>query len=204
MLWNSITRVFEEPNPDERERCMGYRTGTTAAPGVSPEQRHEVLGLGGRVFSVHKFRTGLGGTMRRRLGGNRAEKVADCAPRRRATASRWNGTLFRFLYCSGLDKLPQLFDVLAGRMSLVGPRTVSASQDAAYRRWLPRLLTVKPGWLGPWAVTGPQAVEEELRLALYYVRNWTIWLDLEILFRVAKQLVLPGGAKQRDTKEGED
>jgi lipopolysaccharide/colanic/teichoic acid biosynthesis glycosyltransferase len=159
-------------------------------------ERHEMLGLGGRVFSTHKFRTGLGGTMRRRLGGNRAEKVADCGQAR--------PSLFRFLYCSGLDKLPQLFDVLAGRMSLVGPRTVSVSQDVAYRRWLPRLLTVKPGWLGPWAVTGPQTVEAELRLALYYVRNWTIWLDLEILFRVAKELVRPGAAKQRRIEEWED
>jgi lipopolysaccharide/colanic/teichoic acid biosynthesis glycosyltransferase len=157
-------------------------------------ERHQMLGLGGSVFYTHKFHTGLEGSVRRRLGGDRA--AADCAEAR--------SSILRFLYYSGLDKLPQLFDVLAGRMSLVGPRTVSTSEDAAYRRWLPRLLTVKPGWLGPWAVAGTQTLEQELRLTLYYVRNWTIWLDLEVLFRAAKELVRPSGAEQRRIEEWED
>jgi lipopolysaccharide/colanic/teichoic acid biosynthesis glycosyltransferase len=102
----------------------------------------------------------------------------------------------RFLYRTGLDKLPQLWDVLAGRMSLVGPRLISPGQEQALRPWLPNLLTVKPGWVGPWAVNGARTQQEEIRLDLYYVRNWTIWFDLQILFRAAR-LVLTAGSRRK-------
>jgi undecaprenyl-phosphate galactose phosphotransferase len=95
------------------------------------------------------------------------------------------GWLSRFLTESGLQRLPLLFSVLAGQLSLVGPRPVLASDRETYRRWLPSLATVKPGVTGPWAVVALGSLEEEMRAALYYIRNWTIWLDLQILVQTA-------------------
>jgi lipopolysaccharide/colanic/teichoic acid biosynthesis glycosyltransferase len=91
----------------------------------------------------------------------------------------------RLLDESGLRRLPLLFWVLAGRMSLVGPRPVPAEDRDRYKRWLPSLATVKPGVTGPWAVAPVASLEEEMRAALYYIRNWTIWLDLQILVQTA-------------------
>ena len=92
----------------------------------------------------------------------------------------------RFLYRSGLDKLPQLLDVLRGHMSLVGPRSNLTERELHSRTWHPSLLTVKPGWTGPWAVGGATTLEDEMRLNLFYIRNWTIWLDLQILYQTLK------------------
>ncbi|MCC6188279.1 MAG: sugar transferase [Anaerolineales bacterium] len=82
---------------------------------------------------------------------------------------------------AGLDRLPLLWQVLAGRLSLVGPRPIPAGERSRYGRWLPSLASVKPGVTGPWAVVPVAALEEEMRAVLYYIRNWTVWLDLQIL-----------------------
>jgi lipopolysaccharide/colanic/teichoic acid biosynthesis glycosyltransferase len=71
--------------------------------------------------------------------------------------------------------------VLTGRMSLVGPQPIPLTARARYRRWLPSLASVKPGVTGPWSVVPVAALEEEMRAVLYYIRNWTIWLDVQIL-----------------------
>ncbi len=90
-----------------------------------------------------------------------------------------------WLALTGLDRLPLLWSVLAGRMSLVGPRPITPAARARYRRWMPSLASVKPGVTGPWSVVPVAALEEEMRAALYYIRNWTIWLDLQILAQTA-------------------
>ncbi len=86
-----------------------------------------------------------------------------------------------WLTATGLNRLPLLWSVLVGRMSLVGPRPIAPAARGRYRRWLPSLASVKPGVTGPWSVVPVAALEEEMRAALYYIRNWTIWLDLQIL-----------------------
>jgi lipopolysaccharide/colanic/teichoic acid biosynthesis glycosyltransferase len=82
---------------------------------------------------------------------------------------------------TGLYRLPLLWAVLMGHMSLVGPRPIPVDGSERYRRWLPSLASVKPGVSGPWAVVPVAALEEEMRAVIYYIRNWTIWLDLQIL-----------------------
>ena len=98
---------------------------------------------------------------------------------------RGSSGLARLLDESGLRLLPLLFSVLAGRLSLVGPRAVPVEDRDRYKRWLASLATVKPGVTGPWAVVPVASLEEEMRAALYYIRNWTIWLDLQILVQTA-------------------
>ena len=86
-----------------------------------------------------------------------------------------------WLAATGLNRLPLLWAVLAGKMSLVGPRPIPVAARGQHRRWLPSLASVKPGITGPWAVVPVAALEEEMRAALYYIRNWTIWLDVQVL-----------------------
>jgi len=90
-----------------------------------------------------------------------------------------------WLGVTGLHRLPLLWSVILGQMSLVGPRPILAGERDHYRRWLPSLASVKPGITGPWAVVPVASLEEEMRAVLYYIRNWTIWLDLQILTQTA-------------------
>lgn len=100
----------------------------------------------------------------------------------------------RVLRRFSLDELPQLFNVFLGSMSLVGPRPqrdgeVALYDDAAHRR-----LIVKPGMSGLWQVSGRSALswEDAIRLDLYYVENWSLTGDLNILFRTFKAVFAPG------------
>lgn len=142
--------------------------------------RPEVMGLRGQTFRTFKFHTGLSTQVRRTLTGPLPDDVPALANA---------GKLARYLFSTRLDKLPQLWDVLRGKMSLVGPRTISCDQTERYGVWLPSLLTVKPGLTGPWAVDGSASLDDEIRLLLYYVRNWTIWFDLQVLFQTARGLL---------------
>lgn len=98
--------------------------------------------------------------------------------------------LGHLFYRLGLDKLPQFFSVLRGDMSLVGPRPVPTERALLYQEWLPTLASVKPGITGPWVVAGASvdSLEAEIRLDLYYIRNWTIWLDLQMLLQTGLRL----------------
>jgi len=92
----------------------------------------------------------------------------------------------RFLRKSSLDELPQLFSVLKGDMSLVGPRPPLAYECQEYDIWhRRRVLEVKPGLTGLWQVKGRSRVrfDEMVRLDLQYVREWSLWLDLKILLQ---------------------
>lgn len=127
-------------------------------------ERYQVLGVGEKPFTTWKFRT---------LAKNAQEH-----------------SLARPLYRMGLDKLPQFLSVLRGEMSLVGPRPIPIERAHVYQEWLPTLLTVKPGLTGPWVVSGAAAdsLEAEIRLDLYYIRSWTIWLDLQIVLQTLLRL----------------
>jgi lipopolysaccharide/colanic/teichoic acid biosynthesis glycosyltransferase len=125
---------------------------------------YQVLGVREKPFTTWKFRT-------------RNDQMKD-------------HILGRPLYRAGLDKLPQIFNVLRGEMSLVGPRPIPTYRASVYHEWLPTLLTVKPGLTGPWVVDGAavDSLDAEIRLDLYYIRNWTIWLDLQIIWQTVLRL----------------
>lgn len=144
--------------------------------------RPRVNGLGGKSFRTLKFRTDLLGVSKRHFGHELPQEI-------KANHSV-NNRVGYFLYRTGLDKLPQLFDVLRGCMSLVGPRTRSVDAAQKSSPLHPSLNTVKPGWTGSWAIRGSLSNEDEVRLDLYYIRNWTIWLDFQILFQTFKLVLL--------------
>ncbi|AEV88665.1 UDP-phosphate galactose phosphotransferase [Actinoplanes sp. SE50] len=102
----------------------------------------------------------------------------------------------RWLRRFSLDELPQLLNVLSGRMSLVGPRPPLPTEVAAYADDVRRRLAVKPGMTGLWQVSGRSDLswEEAVRLDLRYVENWSLSLDLVILLRTMTAVVRSSGA----------
>lgn len=106
------------------------------------------------------------------------------------------GRLFGFLRKASLDELPQLWNVLRGEMSLVGPRPIVAGEVEKYDNQFPLYVQVKPGLTGLWQVSGRNntSYEDRVRLDSYYVRNWSMWLDYYILLRTVRTVVWREGA----------
>ena len=105
--------------------------------------------------------------------------------------------LGRLLRRSSLDELPQLWNVLRGEMSLVGPRPCIHYELEQYAEWHTlRLIDVKPGMTGLWQVTGRSRVgfDEMVKLDLAYVRQRSLWLDVKILLRTPLAVISGGGA----------
>ena len=102
----------------------------------------------------------------------------------------------RILRRTRIDELPQLFDVLAGKMSLVGPRPPLPSEVARYEGDVGRRLLVKPGMTGLWQINGRSDLtwEESVRFDLYYVENWSVAQDLIILWRTLHAVISKDGA----------
>jgi lipopolysaccharide/colanic/teichoic acid biosynthesis glycosyltransferase len=148
--------------------ALGLKLNRRDAPVLT---RYQTMGQSGATFEMLKFNTRIESVAK--LAG--LIRVAVPFP---ASVTRLERTLYR----RGLDKLPQLFNVVAGQMSLVGPRprVVEDETDARATR---NLLTVKPGMMGPWTMPGVCSSGDETQDELYYVRNWTIWLDLYVLFQ---------------------
>jgi lipopolysaccharide/colanic/teichoic acid biosynthesis glycosyltransferase len=101
-----------------------------------------------------------------------------------------------FIRRYSLDELPQLFNVLCGDMSLVGPRPQQEWEVALYTSAAQRRLLVRPGMTGLWQVSGRSDLpfEEAVRLDLYYVDNWSVLADVEILAKTLRAVVRPQGA----------
>jgi lipopolysaccharide/colanic/teichoic acid biosynthesis glycosyltransferase len=102
----------------------------------------------------------------------------------------------RFLRKTSLDELPQFWNVLRGEMSLVGPRPIVEEEIPAYGQNFSLYCRVTPGLTGLWQVSGRNEVSrrDRVRLDSYYVRNWSPWLDLNILARTARAVITGQGA----------
>ena len=164
---------------------------TSRGPALFRQTR---VGTNGRLFTVYKFRS----------------MVVDAEARLAALADQdeGNGVLFKMrsdprvtpigalLRRYSLDELPQLINVLRGTMSLVGPRPPLPTEVAGYSSDEVRRLRVKPGMTGLWQVSGRSDLtwEESLRLDLRYVDNWSMWLDLSILWRTIRAVTQGSGA----------
>lgn len=143
---------------------------TSPGPAFFSQER---LGRGGRPFRVHKLRT---------MAVGAAGPAITAANDPRVTM------IGRFLRASSLDELPQFFDVLLGRMSLVGPRPEVPELAASWPAWRQRVLDVPPGLTGLVQVFGRDELteDEKGRLDLYYVLNRSLEMDLSILIRTLR------------------
>lgn len=156
--------------------------------------RHRRIGLNGHEFGVWKFRS-MAVDAEREHADLLDEHSCDALLFKLANdprVTRVGGFLRRY----SLDELPQLLNVLAGQMSLVGPRPQVAAEVASYNRSMHRRLLVRPGMTGLWQVSGRSDLSssESARLDLYYVENWTMAGDLMILARTIRAVLRHDGA----------
>jgi exopolysaccharide biosynthesis polyprenyl glycosylphosphotransferase len=156
--------------------------------------RQRRVGLNGTEFDVLKFRS---------MVMDAEARLAELAPQ-----NEGGGLLFklrkdprvtavgRVLRRYSLDELPQLLNVVRGEMSLVGPRPPLPVEVARYSQDVARRLLVKPGMTGLWQVSGRSDLtwDESVRLDLYYVENWSLAVDLGILFRTMNAVLGRRGA----------
>ena len=156
--------------------------------------RQERVGLNGESFTMLKFRS-MVVDADRRLDDLRAENISDGLLFKIHNDPRVTpvGRLLRRL---SLDELPQLVNVLRGTMSLVGPRPPLPGEVARYDTQVNRRLLVKPGLTGLWQVSGRSDLpwEEAVRLDLRYVENWSLALDLLILWKTSRAVLSKSGA----------
>jgi exopolysaccharide biosynthesis polyprenyl glycosylphosphotransferase len=152
------------------------------------------VGVGGREFKMIKFRSMVPNAEQLRVKLLKRNEATGPLFKMRSDPriTRVGQVLRRF----SLDELPQLFNVLGGSMSLVGPRPPLPSEVAGYAAEARRRLLVKPGMTGLWQVSGRSDLswEETLRLDLRYVENWTLALDARILVLTARAVVHGHGA----------
>jgi exopolysaccharide production protein ExoY len=155
--------------------------------GRSPIFSHERVGFGGRRFRCHKFRTMVpdAGARLADLFAKRPDLEEHWKTRRKLPDDPRTTRLGRFLRQSSLDELPQLFNILSGDMSCVGPRPVTEEELQHYGPFIDEYLSVRPGLTGLWQVSGRNDVtfSDRVALDLDYINNWSVRSDITILAR---------------------
>jgi exopolysaccharide biosynthesis polyprenyl glycosylphosphotransferase len=167
----------------------------------------ERVGMDGRVFLCCKFRTMFADSAedvhremyKKNIVGDRDVNAGDDEKpvfgkvRDDPRVTR----IGRFLRRSSLDELPQLLNVLKGDMSVVGPRPPIPYEVEEYDLWHRKRLDVKPGLTGLWQVSGRNRLtfDEMVKIDLYYVKNWSLWLDLKIILLTLPAIIRGDGAR---------
>jgi lipopolysaccharide/colanic/teichoic acid biosynthesis glycosyltransferase len=159
---------------------------------------HRRIGRGGKPFFCYKFRS---------MAVDAESRLAELLARDPAAREEWARDhklrddprvtpLGAFLRRSSLDELPQLFNVLQGTMSLVGPRPIVDAEISRYGKRFHHYCAVKPGITGLWQVSGRSDLswEDGLRLDLYYVENWSLAADVVILWKTIGAVMASRGA----------
>ena len=156
--------------------------------------RQERVGKGESRFMVYKFRTMYQDAEEQleRLRGHNEATGPLFKMKRDPRITR----VGRILRRTSIDELPQMYNVLMGDMSLVGPRPPLPREVAQYQEWHRRRLTVAPGITGLWQVSGRSDLtfDEMVLLDLYYIENWSLFMDLKVLLRTIPQVLFGRGA----------
>ena len=159
--------------------------------------RHKRVGKNGRCFHCLQFRSLVDGAckMQEELvkSDTNAEngwlcwKIQDDP--RVTRVGKW---IRKF----SIDELPQIFNVLSGKMSLVGPRPHIKEEVQGYKDWHKQRLNVKPGITGPWQVSGRSELpfDEMIKLDLFYIETWSVWTDVKIILRTFSAVLSSNGA----------
>jgi lipopolysaccharide/colanic/teichoic acid biosynthesis glycosyltransferase len=161
--------------------------------------RQERMGLGGRCFEVLKFRT------MHTDAEAKLQAILDADPERRAQYEQYHKLdddprvtrIGAWLRRFSLDELPQLWNVLWGDMSLVGPRAYMPGELPKMNGLSRPVLQCPPGLTGLWQVSGRNNLDFSTRVDLdvHYMQNWTVWLDIYIALRTLPVVLTGEGAK---------
>lgn len=159
----------------------------------------ERLGKGKRIFNVYKFRSmsmNSDDKLPEYLNNNPKEKAAWEKYKKLKENDPRVTRVGRILRKYSLDELPQVFNVLAGKMSLIGPRPYLEQELKGKDLMRDTISKVKPGITGLWQISGRSELPFEQRLVLdeFYIRNWSLWLDITILLRTLKAWFSSHGA----------
>jgi lipopolysaccharide/colanic/teichoic acid biosynthesis glycosyltransferase len=174
--------------------CAALIRATSRGPALFRQER---VGLGGQTFSIYKFRT-MRVDAEERLNSDpelwsqyveHDYKVPASVDSRVTRLGRW-------LRRTSIDELPQLLNVVAGSMSLVGPRPVVPAEVDKYGEHLAVYLSARPGITGAWQVNGRSNVDypDRVHLDTEYVRTWSLWGDVKILARTPIAVLSTRGA----------
>lgn len=149
------------------------------------------VGQGGKLFKYFKFRSMLPGMDSMRYNELMDKNLRKDGPMVKIADDPRITRVGRFIRRWSIDELPELFLVFMGRMSLVGPRPHLPEEVAKYEQHHKKTLTVKPGITGLAQVSGRSDLlfEEEVKLDVYYIENWSLLLDLSILFRTPLAII---------------
>jgi exopolysaccharide biosynthesis polyprenyl glycosylphosphotransferase len=156
--------------------------------------RQERIGLRGRKFKLFKFRT-MVVDAESQLMKLKAQNEAD-GPVFKIKEDPRITRVGKFLRKTGLDELPQLFNVVKGEMSLIGPRPPLEEEVKQYERWQLRRLSVKPGITCTWQIIPDRhdvSFEEWMELDLNYIDNWNLFRDLGLFFKTVRTFFMAGG-----------
>lgn len=152
------------------------------------------IGKGGKPFVLYKFRSMVDGADKQQEALRRATGRSPLLFKLRDDPRVTR--VGRILRRTSLDELPQFWNVLKGEMSVVGPRPPVPEEVAEYQDWHLQRLLVTPGLTGLWQVNGRSDLtfDEMVRLDLYYVENWSPWLDLKVMLRTVPVVLTGRGA----------
>ena len=156
--------------------------------------KQERIGLNGRTFTLYKFRTMLEDAHARRDEVNHLNEMS--GPVFKLKEDPRVTSIGRFLRKFSLDELPQLWNVVKGDMSLVGPRPPIPEEVRSYHRWHRRRLSMKPGLTCLWQISGRNNIDFDrwMQLDLQYIDNWSPALDMKILLRTIPAVLSGRGA----------
>ena len=155
--------------------------------------RQERVGHGGKRFMILKFRT-MKVNVETRTHERHLEQLINAdVPMTKLDAAGDPRIIpgGRFLRATGLDELPQLFNVLRGEMSLVGPRPCTPHEFKRYQEWQRERVNARPGLTGYWQVNGKNRTTfaEMIKLDIFYTKNMSLWLDLTIISKTPPALI---------------
>ena len=157
--------------------------------------KQERCGLNGRLFLMYKFRSMVDNAEQLRFELEALNEM-DGPVFKSSRDPRVTG-IGKLIRRFSIDELPQLYNVLRGDMSLVGPRPPLPQEVARYERWQRRRLSMKPGITCLWQISGRNEVsfDDWMKLDLTYIDNWSLLLDLKILLKTVPVVLLGRGAK---------